>query len=296
MSAYAQKEYEYVSFPTADAIWSEVYHFNENDWQPALYERFIINGEDTVINETVYKKIYMFFDSVFDKNTARYIGALREDEHKRVWLKMDNPLHPSKPFSFNNNEDILLYDFSVNEGDTIKFEYLNIQKMGESVVVDKIDTVKIGNTYRKKIKIKTDEWIELEWIEGIGSLNGLFFASALLTTTCHCEKNFLIGFKHKDELLYFNNDYPSFFPTDIPEYKINSDNVRLVSMPGTGFMFEFADKDDISVIQIFNITGILQTSLKKDFFLNTNSFMPGIYIYKAIYKTGSYHVGKLVFK
>ena len=218
ISSFAQKEYKYVPFPTSDAIWSEVYYFHDDgyfhddseDRSPA-YERFAVNGEDTIINGISYKKIYMFLNTEFDKNTASYIGALREDEQKRIWLKMDKSIHLYKPRLFSNAEEILLYDFSVKEGDTIKSEYFNIA--GGDVVVEKIDTIKIGNTYRKKIKIKTDQWINLEWIEGIGSLYGLFFASHLKTPTGDIPKNVLIGFKHQNEILYFNDAYPSFYPT-----------------------------------------------------------------------------------
>jgi len=289
ISSFAQKEYEYVPFPTSDAIWSEVYYFKDDaNWQPPAYERFAVNGEDTIINDIVYKKIYMFLDTVFDKNTATYVGALREDDQKRIWLKMDTPLHPSKPIY----KETLLYDFSVNEGDTIKSEYLNVQYPFEGVVVEKIDTIQICNTYRKKIKIKTDEWIDLEWIEGIGSLHGLFFASYLQTPTCSCEKNYLIGFKYQNEILYFNDAYPSFYPTAIKS--INSSKMRLIPISGTCFMFEFEDKDNISVIQIFNIAGILQTILQKEFILNTNSYIPGIYIYRAMNNLGNSYIGKFL--
>ena len=85
ISSYAQIEYEYIPFPKNNAIWSEVYITPGSDLFPPVYstyfyERFAISGEDTIINNVGYKKIYMFLDSVFNKNTASYIGALREDE------------------------------------------------------------------------------------------------------------------------------------------------------------------------------------------------------------------------
>ena len=269
--SFAQKEYEYVPFPTSDAIWSEVYSFRDDiNWQPAVYERFTINGEDTIINAISYKKIYMFLNTEFNKNTASYVGALREDDRKRIWLKMDTPLHFSKPGLFNDAEEILLYDFSVNEGDTIKSEYLNFY-VGDAAVVGKIDTIQIGNTYRKKIKIRGSEHYPVdwpitgeyqEWIEGIGSPNGLFFTSFLNAPIGHTAQNHLIGFKYQDEILYFDDSYPYFYPTNIQA--VNKNNMRLIPMPGTGFMFEFEDRDNSPVIQIYNMTGILQTTLQKN--------------------------------
>jgi hypothetical protein len=286
-----KKQYEYVPFPTSNAIWSEIYHFKDDlNWQPPVYERFAINGEDTIINEIVYKKIYLFSDAAFDKNTASYVGALREDEQKKIWLKMDNPLHPYKPaIQFDNTKEILLYDFSVNEGDVINSEYLNIR--GGYAMVEKVDIIEVGNSYRKKIKIKTDEYTNLEWIEGIGSLQGLFFTPTLYTPICSCETNDLIGFKYQDEILYFNNAYPSFYPTNIQA--INSDKIQLIPLSGTSFMFDSSNKD-ISVIQIFNIEGILQTTLQKEFILNTNNYNSGIYIYKIMNNSGNSYVGKFI--
>ena len=293
ISSFAQKEYKYVPFPTSDAIWSEIYFFRDDaDWQPAVYERFAVNGEDIIINGIGYKKLYMFHNTDFDKNTASYIGAIREDEQKRIWLKMDKSIHPYKPGLFYDAEEILLYDFSVKEGDTIQSEYLNITGL-KVAVVEKIDTIEIGNTYRKKIKIKTDRWIDLEWIEGIGSLSGLFFTSLLAHPTGSIARNVLIGFKHQDEILYFNDAYPSFYPTTGIK-AVNSEEMRLIPIPGTGFMFESNDKDNISVIQIFNIAGILQTTLQKKFILNTNRYVSGIYIYKVINNLGNSYTGKFL--
>jgi len=45
-SLFAQ-QYEYIPFPTENAIWSEVY-YPRNEEEPIL-ERFALNGEDTLI-------------------------------------------------------------------------------------------------------------------------------------------------------------------------------------------------------------------------------------------------------
>ncbi len=292
---FAQKEYEYVPFPTSDAIWSELYYFKDDiNWQPPAYERFTVNGEDTIINAISYKKIYMFLDTIFDVNTASYVGALREDEQKRVWLKIDSPLHPFKPRTFINGEEILLYDFSVQEGDMIQSEYLNFL-IGDGAIVEKIDTIQIGNTYRKRIKIRelySYPYEYKEWIEGIGSPNGLFFTPFLEEPIGYVAKNYLIGFKYQDEILYFNDRFPCFYPTNVQA--VTKNNMRLIPIPGTGFMFDFEDKDNILIIQIYNMTGILLTTLQKEFVLNTNTYASGIYIYKTIDNFGNRYIGKFV--
>jgi hypothetical protein len=301
--SFAQKEYEYVPFPTSNAIWSEVYHFSEFDpngtWQP-VYECFTVNGEDTVINGIVYTKIYMFLDTVFDKKTARYVGSLREDENKRIWLKVDTPLHRSKPLAHYGKDEILLYDFSVNEGDTIISSRLNINYYEKGVLVRNIDTIQVGNTYRRKIELISSHFHNnpdighpeiIEWIEGIGSINGLFFAPWLDRQIYSCEDNYLIGFKYQDEILYFDDEYPSFYPTNIQT--INSPNSGKVQINSTqnGLLFDCRDKD-IAIIQIFNILGVLQTTLQNEFILYTDSYSSGIYLYRAIDNSGNNYSGK----
>jgi hypothetical protein len=82
---FSQKERcEYVPFPVSEAIWTEVYDYG-NEMTPPSRERFILTGEDTVMNGFVYKKLYLFDQFVFDKDQAKYVGGIREDDHKRVY-------------------------------------------------------------------------------------------------------------------------------------------------------------------------------------------------------------------
>ena len=102
----------------------------------------------------------------------------------------------------------------------------------------------------------------------------------------------MIGFKYQDEILYFNDNFPSFYPTGIQS--INSEKNQIILLQSdSGLMFDFGDKD-ISIIQIFNMAGILQTILQKEFILNTNNYIPGIYIYKAMDNSGNSYVGKFI--
>jgi len=59
------QEYKYVPFPDSGAIWSEVYYYGESSnfpdtsIKPPDYERFALSGEDTVINDVTYHKVYL---------------------------------------------------------------------------------------------------------------------------------------------------------------------------------------------------------------------------------------------
>ena len=114
------QEYEYVPFPDSGAVWSELYQFPESYWGDTaiahpIYERFAVNGEDTIINEISYKKLFIFFDTVFNKSDATCVGGIREDENKRVYFKGDAIIHNFKPMiDYYDYDEIMLFDFSLN--------------------------------------------------------------------------------------------------------------------------------------------------------------------------------------
>lgn len=152
------QEYEYVPFPTSGAIWSEAYQppldINGN-LPPPILERFALTDEDTVINEHTYKKLYIFYDTVFNPSTATPIGGIREDDQRRVYYK-GAKIHDFKPMNyFYDYEEIMLFDFSINIGDTIKVGNFHPYP-DEWLVVQDIDTIQLGGTLRKRYCFYSD--------------------------------------------------------------------------------------------------------------------------------------------
>jgi len=291
------QEYKYVSFPDSGAIWSEVYYYPEPAWpdtvlKPPSYERFTVNGEDTIINEISYKKLYMFYDSVFDKSTATYVGGIREDENKRIYFKGDTVIHYFKPeIDYPDYKEIVLFDFSVNVGDTISGgNYPDVVWL----VVSSIDTIQIGDNLRRRINFHTREYT---WIEGIGSLRGLLFTLGGIPT-CGAPYNDLICFKQNDEVLYFNNDYSECFPTGIKTRKNSYFDIKVFPNPSNeNIMFSFG-KQKIERIQINDSMGRLCDSfdckMQSDFLLSIEKYQPGIYFYVVTNKNGFKYTGKFI--
>jgi len=307
-SLFAQ-EYKYVPFPQSDAIWSEYYAVN--DATPPVYERFALNGEDTIIGEHSYKKIYMFLDTVFDKNTATYVGGLREDSAKKVWFKDAVKIHLYKPYyMIPDSEEILLYDFSVNVGDTIKkgnFDQLYMNGDFPPIVVSQIDTVNIGNSLRKRFHfivsgdstIGEYHSIYVEWVEGIGSPLGLLTTPQVEHPTCTCNDGQLIEFQYKDEILYSNDLYSIFYSTAIQPVEKQSNTIFVKQLQNMGIQFDFGN-NNISFLWIYDLAGKLQQSynikMQRELILPVNRFIPGIYIYKASDLAGNNYSGKFVIK
>lgn len=199
------QEYEYVPFPTKNAIWSE-YYFPGGEDEDGNYERFALNGEDTIINDIVYKKLYLFYDTVFNVNTATYFGGIREDSNKKVYFKCEQILHELKPMTdLNGFDEMILYDFSLNIGDTINSskDTLNYNWMyDDTLVIRNIDMVNIGGKLRKQFQFENYFWVN--WIEGIGNTDGLLFASGDLPF--NGLSGSLICFKQNNEVLYLNGN------------------------------------------------------------------------------------------
>ena len=108
------QDYEYIPFATEDALWS------------VSDEKYSLYG-DTVINGIKYSKVYRQEESEafeFDISKAEYFCAIRNDiENKRVYgvYKDDLPVKYHKNIQYDRTEgkEFLLYDFSLNMGDTV---------------------------------------------------------------------------------------------------------------------------------------------------------------------------------
>jgi hypothetical protein len=277
------QEYQYVPFPDSGAVWSEMY---TSEKTMLLYERFTITGEDTLINNMSYKKLYIFYEKTFNKNTATCIGGIREDEQKRVYYNGIG-LHSFKP-TRTEVHGAVLYDFSVSIGDTIK----NGNLFYDDIVIEDIDTILIGNTLRRKFYLN---YHSMEWIEGIGNTKGLLFTSGSLPTGG--AGGDLICFIKNDTVLYHNEYYEDCFPTIVGiESKQTNFNIKVSPTSNrNNIRFEWGNSK-IETIEIFNLKGSLIGTVsatgKNSVGYSSEKLLPGIYFYKATGPNNSTQTGK----
>jgi hypothetical protein len=152
----------YHPFPVSNTNWvgrhlAGTFEQTYNDYN--LY----ISG-DTIIGPYTYHKLYQnghisYWPPNFPAQNyyGMYMGAFRQNiANKRVYL-------------FKNGVDTLAYDYNLNVGDTLQPSCLLVN--GVKPYVKSIDSVLIGNQYRKRFWINGCNYA---LIEGIGSTFGAF--------------------------------------------------------------------------------------------------------------------------
>lgn len=136
----------------------------------------ILSG-DTIINSILYKKIIINHYEMPVFLPTGLVGFVREDTlEKKVYFK------PSFQFSQDTVER-LLYDFSAEIGDSIEIFGLFSKPEGyiENIyIIESLDSITLLNNEKRKVwnLIQHPEsglgWTD-QWIEGIGSKQGLIF-------------------------------------------------------------------------------------------------------------------------
>ena len=106
---------------------------------------------------------------------------------------------PKKVYFHNasDNQEYLLYDFSLKTGDTVPQTYNNISY--PNLIVDSIDSVFIGDRYRKRFLYQESFMVPIEVIEGIGA------GSGLLEYMFQFEVIYYLRCFHQDDSLYWIN-------------------------------------------------------------------------------------------
>ena len=152
----------YTNFLTINATWSTDLQTQAPfgpPYPPPIYHfisYYKTNG-DTILNGLPY--------TIIDKS----------DQPKYCYIRQANGMVYCKYSQGNGNDTsvFLLYNFNHELGDTIQLPMAgNPIHYYESKVVS-VDSILIGEAMHKKIGINS--WIYFEFVEGIGSLQGLFY-------------------------------------------------------------------------------------------------------------------------
>ncbi len=289
-STLKAQEYQYVPFPGSNAVWSELYWSSES---PAVYNKYALFNEDTIINGVTYHKLFHAANSAtITRENSVCIAGIREDSQKRIFVN-------SSMFQFTPDiKEVLLYDFSINVGDTLGQHNDTIGAIFSPpgyLVVKDIDTILIQNSMRKVFSFNHFPWTV--WIEGIGNVQGLIFPSGDLTTG---GANSELICMHQNEILkYYNPDYdgcvPSFVINDV--MLTPNPDVKVYPNPVTMGIVYFENLD-FETLELFDLNGnlIREETIKglSVFELKIPCLSPGVYTYRLTTKGLVPTQGKLV--
>jgi hypothetical protein len=244
----------------------------------SYYTKF---GNDTTINEKVYRKVLNSTDSlqIEWKNT----GFVREEGQKVFYRKN------------NDSIDYLLYDFDCKAGDTLRLDYWHYNPF---FVVDSINYKVVMGISRKHIYISHVEHFGNEfWIEGIGSIRGILNSGKY--------HGLVGGFEQLlccfiDSLqIYHDPDYencyltPSFVNSSlfnmnrVQETKLYQNSPNPFSSKTT-IRFEIPQTVQKAQLHLCNMTGSLLKTINLNqrgagnVMINANEFAAGMYLYSLI--------------
>ncbi|HYX07889.1 MAG TPA: T9SS type A sorting domain-containing protein, partial [Bacteroidales bacterium] len=158
--------------PAESAEWNED-DVDLESYGPSRYGVRMQSLEDTIINKVTYNALYQTISTYFiqtgeceynlsgPNKSMAYLGAIRTDENQVFFIPAEDSV------------SYIIYDFSLNQGDTINWSRPDIIENFVAAVTD-TDSILIGGKYRKRISLDVYGTLPDQWIEGIGSINGLF--------------------------------------------------------------------------------------------------------------------------
>ncbi|MGV8964265.1 MAG: T9SS type A sorting domain-containing protein [Candidatus Saccharimonadaceae bacterium] len=280
LSVFSAKSQTFVyhPFPESNATW------NVNVSQAMCFmggssseDYSITFSGDTIIGNLAYQKLtrpfvqFSFTGGCTQINFPGYQGAIRQDvSNKKVYY-----VSPSQ------SAEQLLYDFTMEPGDTVK-GYLESFNNPPDIVTE-IDSVLVGDTYRKRWFI--NPCYEIYLIEGIGSTFGLLQPSP----GCATDMDFY-------SLTCFNQDGQTQYPdpssecqliTSINDIDFISDAVRVFPNPSSGsFTIDIGNNKNIVKIRLANMIGniVYQKDIVGQNNINIAALPNGAYILTIIDK------------
>ncbi len=274
----------YHKFPSTMASWSGIFSGYQS---PGCYKfNYSLNYEDYNNGDSLYHLI-QFVKTIFPNygpgpnygmcdftgsgsSNWDYVGAIREDTIlRRVYFLPMDSIH-----------ERLLYDFSLNVGDTLK-SYLNTYCQHPTVT--EIDSILINGDYRKRWTFNDGGCLwNGQIIEGIGSTMGLLIPFVNFEwggyLTCFSEEN--VNIYSQD-----NTTCPLPLITGINNSKKQYSNLTISPNPAKNSITISQTEPMFNKYEIYSMNGKLVTESKINGILqkvDLTGYTEGMYIVKLI--------------
>ncbi|MDY6395802.1 MAG: T9SS type A sorting domain-containing protein [Bacteroidales bacterium] len=242
-----------------------------------------IMNEDTIINNKTYNRIqrsFAYTPMLQEWNEWQGMGWIREEDNK-VFIFPEE--YYDEPISKDIQEEYLLYDFSLQTGDSV-----NLYREGRFLLTDyrdngmmsfyvvSTDSIEIGSIKCKRLFLSRDKNRNTPseiWIEGIGSNTGF------LESTCSYYEHLrnLLCVKQNEEVMYYNGDNTCYISVSIDD--IDNTNAKIYPTLVKDNIYVVSDNNKPMDISFVNISGhivkTIRTKGSKE--IDISSLPSGIY-------------------
>ena len=224
---------------------------------------------DTIIESLTYKKLYRSNEA----NPLNWtLDSFMRENDKKVWYK-----------HFSDDNEILMYDYSLEVGDSI-LDYSGTTYL----IIDSTGYETIGQDERKKYylsSIDMPDYYHETWIDGIGSNKGICWAGSVLLVGGW---SWFLCLSENGELVYMNPNYNScYLITEITETELP--NINIYPNPsGEKMRIDYNRSFSIESIMVTNINGqLIKTFDSKKSELDISDIPSGLYFLKISFENGS---------
>lgn len=292
LSTSAQNSYEPLLDETA--IWNFDRTIECEPYTPYYHFQYsLVLSGDTSINGVEYQKLVRpawefskpdwFEGTVEDCNDSSrpatgYLGALREDvNNQKVYF-----------IATEESEEMLLYDFTMETGDTLNSYYpVWILNGDDPFIVESVDSVLINGSHHLRWNIQyesmPDDAQRIQIIEGIGGLHGLIDPDPFFLI--HSSVTELMCYSNADGDLYPSDAGPCNLITDIEEMMSSEDQIVVFPNPARDHLSLQLPENlnhPSAVIQISDLTGRMvweqRNSVAPQIVISTTEWSPGLYL------------------
>jgi hypothetical protein len=264
---------DYVPFPGEHATWITIQQ-NLID-APGYWN---VNQIFKLMNDTIIDS--QEYHAIFTNNPPNsYFCAFRE-ENKKIYFRFKD-----------DSSDFLLYDFNLNVGDTMFYNFFDptTEEYNHNKKVIAIDSISLLNgEVRKTYRLASISHFYLSddiWVEGIGSITWKGLFNPLVTNYLLNGDNFKFGyFCNDNQDLFFDSDC-EIHQCDV-ELAVNESEIKYIALypnPCNDIITITTTNHVIESIELYNSIGQLIKSEiinKYDYTMPIKYFNPGIYFLK----------------
>jgi hypothetical protein len=246
---------------------------------------------DSIVNGVTYAKLYhqQFHKSIYNYRQPFYVNDTLQMAYMEGLLREDTL--NQRAYKLVNGKEELLFDFSVQQNDTILLEYLKMITSDTIGIVDSVRTVLLANqSVKKSIHYNHPNRAICEpqtWIESVGSPNGILNPFCIVGLGFNVSGGQLICHFDNGGNIYGDCNYPRFVTGT--EFVNPLEQVFIYPNPVSETLF-FTGQSRYS---IFNLAGQLLVEGKGES-VNVNKVPNGLFTIELVNEKGAKSVQKIL--